>query len=41
MWPVMRVFVDLEADILPWSGEQSFTTVWQETGANRLSIGVS
>lgn len=31
-------FIDLEADILRWSGGQSFTTVWQETGAYRLSI---
>ena len=31
-------FVDLEADILRWSGGQSFTTVWHETGAYRLSI---
>ena len=31
-------FIDLEADILRWSGGQSFSTVWQETGAYRLSI---
>jgi len=31
-------FVDLEADILRWSGGQSFTTVWQETGSTGLSI---
>ena len=31
-------FIDLEADILRWSGGQSFSTVWQETGATGLSI---
>lgn len=31
-------FVDLEADILRWSGGQSFTTVWQETGSTGFSI---
>lgn len=31
-------FVDLESDILRWSGGQSFTTVWQETGSTGLSI---
>ncbi len=39
-WFVARYegFIDLEADILRWSGGQSFTTVWQETGATGLSI---
>ena len=39
-WFVARYegFIDLEADILRWSGGQSFSTVWQETGAYRLSI---
>ncbi|MCB0185231.1 MAG: hypothetical protein KDE31_13245 [Caldilineaceae bacterium] len=39
-WFVARYesFADLEADILRWSGGQSFTTVWQETGSTGLAI---
>jgi hypothetical protein len=42
-WFVARyeTYTEFEADILRWSGGESFTTVWQETGATSLAISTN